>query len=355
MPIKGLSEQRRFTRCGIIRLGKKAQGQRGQYPVKSDHFIADFQDPAMNDLFYRIYGEQPKKISIAFGAETQDEIFPQWYKCYGKSTGLKCKGDGEVAHRANDAGEFDELECPAPAQCDYAKQHGCKQLASLVFFVRGIPGMQIAQINTTSYNSIKNLNTGIALLQAIRGGRRISGVWVDLELVPQQAHANGKAVEIFVLKLNINASLDNLTSLECAFEQPRLLPGPDETTDPYLFPETEIPAEPEPAKPAAPLGDADARFAKACAACCLTPKDEAKSLQASHGAKSWKAVMDTQKIARAKELELQAFESACALNLLYPADQIVDLLNTYNASAFGDLPPDAIHLAIETLNKLEKD
>lgn len=116
-----------------------------------------------------------------------------------------------------------------------------------------------------------------------------------------------------------------------------------------------VPAAPEPAKPAPPMDDADARFASACVACSLAAKDEAKALQAAHGAKTWKAVMDSQKIARAKELELQAFEQACALNMLDPADQITDLLNAYNASAFDDLPPDAIHLAIETLNELEKE
>ena len=215
MPIQGLTNaEPRFTRAGHIRLGIKKQSARGSlYPEKSDHFIADFESEETTRLFYKTYGEKPTKISIAFAHETPDSIFPQWYKCYGAASGLKCKGDGNTAQRADEKGDLHEVDCPGPSECDFGKANGCKQMASLQFFIRGLPGFQIFQVNTTSWNSIRNLNSGLEMPRVVRGNQPIRGVWVDLYLVPQQAQANGKSVQIYVMKLDIPTNLDNLKAL----------------------------------------------------------------------------------------------------------------------------------------------
>lgn len=280
MPIKGLSDRRRFTRGGHIRLGRKTKNQRGtEYPEKSDHFIPDFESEEATALFHQLYGEKPNRITVAFAGETQEEIFPQYYKAYGASAGLKCKGDGEYAQRADDKGNLHEVDCPGPEHCDFARANGCKQMASLQFFIKGLPGIQVFQINTTSFNSILNINTGIDLLQSIRGNKRISGVWVDLLLVPQTAQANGRKVEIYVLKLDINASLDNLAALECAFEPPKSLPAPDDSRDEYLTP-TQTPQP-------APSGDSDtdaliAEFLEICEKTGSDPKTTANRILAGY-------------------------------------------------------------------------
>lgn len=300
MPIKGLSDRRRLTRGGHIRLGiKKTSAKGAEYPEKSDHFIADFENDAVQRRFYELYGAEPKRITIAFGNDDPEFIFPQYYKAYGKSSGLKCKGDGETASRITDKGELVEVDCPGPEHCDFARANGCKQMASLQFFIKGLPGIQIFQINTTSFNSIVNLNTGIELLQRVRGAKSICGVWVDLLLVPQDAQANGKRVLIYVMKLDIKASLDNLAVLECAFDPIAALPAPDESRDEYLTP-TAIPQAEEVDRSAL-----DARFARNCADLQLVPRDEAKKLQAAAGVKSWKAVPDAMLESACESMELR--------------------------------------------------
>jgi len=237
MAIKGLSDRRRITRGGYIRLGKKATNAKGQeYPVKSDHFIADFDDAALQTRFVELYGEKPTRIPIAFPSDDENEFFSQFYKAYGSSTGLKCKGDGEAAQRVVE-GEMVDVDCPGPEECEYAKQNGCKPIGSLQFFVRGLNVLQIFQINTSSYNSIVNVNSGIDLLRFARGGKSIAGVWVNLVLKPQEAQVDGKKVHIFVLEVEIPVGLDDVQRLTSAVEAPVALPAPSDERDEYLYPQ----------------------------------------------------------------------------------------------------------------------
>lgn len=285
MPIHGVTNAPpRFTRAGHIRLGIKKQGQRGLYPEKSDHFIADFESEESTRLFHEIYGDKPTKITVAFAHEAVGDIFPQWYKAYGKSSGLKCKGDGQTAQRADANGDLYEVDCPGPAECDFAKQHGCKQMANLQFFIRGLPGFQIFQVNTTSWNSIRNINSGLEMLRVVRGGKPVRGVWVDLYLVPQQAQHEGKTVQIYVMKLDIPTNLDNLKALECALDiDPVALPKPDDSRDEYLTP-TQVEALPEPApEPDGPSAEARVAFREACAEMGLDLQEALRGVIAANG------------------------------------------------------------------------
>jgi len=160
-------------------------------------------------------------------------------------------------------------------------------VASLMVFVRGLNVLQVFQINTGSRNSIINLNSGIDLLRLARGNKSIAGVWVDLELKPQEAQADGKKVSIYVMSLVIPVGLDDVRQLESAFAAPAQLPGPDETRDALISqpvsvdaqtsgespptPQTAaaepVPSSPPPAPP--PPQESDkARRAKAFSAAC---------------------------------------------------------------------------------------
>lgn len=291
MPIRGCTDAPpRFTRAGHIRLGVKTQNARGSiYPEKSDHFIADFESPDSVALFHSIYGPEPKKITIAFAHETPEEIFPQWYMCYGASAGLKCKGDGETAWRADATGNLSEVDCPGPGECDFGRMNRCKQQARMMFFIRGLPGFQVFQCNTTSWNSIRNINSGLQMLRVVRGDRPVRGVWVDLYLVPQTAQHDGKQVNIYVLKLDIPTNLDNLKALECALEiKPAALPAPDESRDEYLtptVPQAEVVTEPVSDHPA----DLNARFQDACDAAGIDARDYASKIT-THTQQQWPLV-----------------------------------------------------------------
>jgi hypothetical protein len=252
MPIKGLSDIRRIRRGGYIRLGEMKVAQSGkEYPSAIDHFKPEFEDKKHEALFHQIYGDEPKRIRVAFGHDDTDKVFPQWFKLYGQS-GLKCKGDNETAGRYRD-GEIVEVECIGPEECPFSIENGykgkpgCKRMASLQFFIHGIPELAVFQINTTSYNSIVNVNTQLEMLARLTNGH-IAGVWVDLVLEPQQVQAEGKAKTVHVLNIVIPVGLHNIKALECAFTAPLELPAPSDAKDAYLTPENGFASDADPAE-----------------------------------------------------------------------------------------------------------
>lgn len=363
MPIRGCTDAPpRFTRAGHIRLGVKTQNARGSiYPEKSDHFIADFESPESTRLFHEIYGPQPKKITIAFAHETTEEIFPQWYMCYGASAGLKCKGDGETAWRADDKGNLSEVECPGPGECDFGRMNRCKQQARMMFFIRGLPGFQVFQCNTTSWNSIRNINSGLEMLRVVRGDRPVRGVWVDLYLVPQKAQHDGKQVNIYVLKLDIPTNLDNLKALECALDiKPAQLPAPDESRDEYLTPTLPEAEVVPPAPPTGPSEQAKQLFVDACAAVGADHKEAWRDVVAYYGAPDWNHLTDDDvavycegmrhapapspltPVVTATHPDFIRFKSACEFAGQHWPDAVAALLTEHNETEVGALPAGAL-------------
>jgi hypothetical protein len=339
MPIRGCTDAPpRFTRAGHIRLGVKTQNARGSiYPEKSDHFIADFESPESAALFHSIYGAQPKKITIAFAHETAEEIFPQWYMCFGSSAGLKCKGDGSTAQRADDQGNMTEVECPGPAECDFGKTNRCKQQARLSFFIRGLPGFQIFQCNTTSWNSIRNINSGLEMLRVVRGDKPVRGVWVDLYLVPQTAQHAGKSVQIYVLKVDIPTNLDNLKALECALEsRPLELPAPDMGRDEYLTPYT------------GPSQDAKDKFAADCAAHGRDVKTEWLLVAPFFGVQDWNHVTDDQLAAYPLDTAAMLRE-ACAAAGVVVTDASASLMTEAGVLRWEDVPVENVRTYLASI------
>lgn len=356
MPIRGCTDAPpRFTRAGHIRLGVKTQNARGSiYPEKSDHFIADFESPESIELFHQTYGAQPKKITIAFAHETAEEIFPQWYMCYGASSGLKCKGDGDTAQRADATGNLSEVECPGPNECDFGRTNRCKQQARMMFFIRGLPGFQVFQCNTTSWNSIRNINSGLEMLRVVRGDRPVRGVWVDLYLVPQTAQHDGKQVQIYVLKIDIPTNLDNLKALECALEiRPAALPAPDESRDEYLTPTIPQAEVVQPA-PTGPSPEAAAAFAAACAAAGRDPRAEVATMLTHYGAPNWARLTDADlaafpstwsvltPVVTAADPAFIRFRAACEGAGLDWSTAMIALLSEHGITEPGALPAGAI-------------
>jgi len=112
--------------------------------------------------------EEPIELDIAFPLSGLDSnglpdiggLFPQAYKYYGKSKGLKCVGDGETARKANKEGIFEEVECP----CDkFGQKDGCTKRASLFFFIPKITLGAIYVIDSGSYNTMVDVQSGIYL------------------------------------------------------------------------------------------------------------------------------------------------------------------------------------------------
>ena len=203
--ISGLSAIRRLPRLGKIRLGIKKVSQKTgkEYPSETDYFVC----PAEIKKFY---GDEPKELNISFPMNDPEVIFPQCYKWYGSSMGLKCRGDGETALRLNEeTKEMEERECP----CELLEEGKCKQRASLVFMMPGIKIGGVYQIDLSSYHSIVDINSGIDYARALLGDN-IAFVPFKLKRVPKETHAEGKKQIHYTLQLELDITEDDLAKLQ---------------------------------------------------------------------------------------------------------------------------------------------
>lgn len=213
--IKGLSEIRKLPRIGKIHLGVKSKNDQGAvYPTAVDYFV--FEEKGLPKETTRrikeLYGEKPRKLIIKFFSNDLEQIFPQYLKYY-KSGQLFCKGDGEKARRRKDNGELEEIQCPYK-DCPYYQQKLCRPIAHLKFYLEGIPG-GFFQIDTSSTNTIVNINTKIEQLRIIHGN--IVNIPLELTLVPIQVQVKNKDLKSFnktAYILDINEAQENATAKE---------------------------------------------------------------------------------------------------------------------------------------------
>ncbi len=135
-----------------------------------------------------LFEEDPIELDIAFPLSGLDEnglpdiggIFPQAYKHYGRSRGLKCVGDAETAMKANEKGIFEEVECP----CDkFGQRDGCGKKASLFFFIPKISMGGIYHIDSGSWNTMVDIQSGIYLaLELLKDP--ITGEYNSITMLP---------------------------------------------------------------------------------------------------------------------------------------------------------------------------
>jgi hypothetical protein len=265
MAIKGLSEVRRLPRLGKIRLGiKKIAASGKEYPAEVNYFIlapetpVELENKKLIEEFTRLYGEQPKTIKIMFPVANPDIYFPQFYKRYGSSTSLKCKGNGETASCATDAFAeglekvgTDELGLPI-VKCKgkdciyYGKE--CSEVGVLQILLPDLPGAGVWQISTGSFNSIVNVNSCIDYIIATCG--RAHMIPLSLERREQEIVHNGKKTKHYILHINMDFRLADLQKW-ALIEPTRMLlelPAPETTKEDIVFQENaaaiDVKAEP---------------------------------------------------------------------------------------------------------------
>ena len=258
MAIKGLSEVRRLPRLGKIRLGvKKVSSGGAEYPAEIDYFKLDPQTPSelenkkILDEFMNLYGEKPKSIKIMFPVADPGIYFPQFYKRYGSSTLLQCKGNGETASCGTQ--EFakglkviglDEMgltmvECKGK-ECSYYKDKKCTEVGVLQILLPELPGAGVWQISTGSYNSIVNLNSCIDYIIAVCG--RAHMIPLTLERREQEIQYEGKKGKHWILHINMDFKLVDLQKF-ALIEPTKMmleLPAPDSDKEDILFRENVI-------------------------------------------------------------------------------------------------------------------
>ena len=215
MPIEGLSDRTLLPRIGKIHLGIK-HATKG-YPIATDYFVFPADHPQYQDLV-DTFGEKPNVLQIVFPVADEEQVASQYYRQYSQSRGLVCKGDGLKCNMVVDAKtgkkataetketEWAEHPCGGRACPDYGAKK-CKEVMNLQFMLPQIPGLGVWQIDTSSINSIINVNSQFALIRSVYG--TIGMVPVILSLEPKEVKSpdDGKLKTVRVLHIRSGDTL----------------------------------------------------------------------------------------------------------------------------------------------------
>lgn len=237
MPIKGLTETRRLPRLGKIHLGIKKESNSGKmYPSATDYFVIP------EDLI-EVLGEQPAELPILFPTEDEEKFASQYFRSYSMTRGLVCKGDGETCRRmvnvgtdemANrDSGEIgwkDGLQCEGKECSYYGKQ--CKEVMNLQFLLPTCEGLGVWQIDTSSINSIRNINSMIDLIRGVYGRISMIPLLLTLEPIEVTNPDDGKKKTVRVLNLRTKGTMIQLMERTLKPAAEMMIPSPLETEAP---------------------------------------------------------------------------------------------------------------------------
>lgn len=203
--IKGLSDQRRMPLLNKIRLGikKKSKSTGAEYPYETDYFVCP---PEVQAFF----GEQPKKLVIMFPVSDIESVFPCAYIFYGKSKGVKCKGDGEKGWRMEgvigegerEVKEMVEIKCP----CDLLEAGKCKKVGRLLFMIPKVSVAGVYQLSTSSYNSIIDIQSGLDYVERMVG--RFAFIELELKRIPTVTHHDEKRQTHYTLQILLPEGID---------------------------------------------------------------------------------------------------------------------------------------------------
>jgi len=243
-PIKGISEIVRLPRLGKIKLGIKEERDNGSiYPLPTDHFVCP-------DEVKKVFGEKPKELRIMFPTENSEQWASQYLRCYPASRGLVCRGDGETAitridmltneidSRDTSAPRLKEISCN-PDGCPYHRRGDCRRVMNLQFLLPDCPGFGVYQLNTSSFHSMKNINSALTFIRGIC--QRVSMIPLLLELIEQKVQPEGWLKTVYVLRLTCPHSLIEIQRYaQVPPGQALLLPPPDSEAPDDLFPEEPV-------------------------------------------------------------------------------------------------------------------
>lgn len=258
--IAGLTDERRLPRVGKIRLGERRTKPGGkEYPAALDYFKFDDEIldafPQIADAYAdRKTGEiAPKELRLVFPVEDRAVIFPQSYKLYGSTRGLRCKGNGKRARRAfcakcsefqcdhKDAERvYSWIDCP----CDLLKNGDCRPVGSLMVILPDITMGGVFQIDTSSRNSIVDINSGIEFIRALCG--HVALIPLKLRLAPRQVRPGGNVLTVYTLQIVFDGNLDTVRKLRQSWSGPQAVPlieAPHDEGDeiePVLVPDGDV-------------------------------------------------------------------------------------------------------------------
>jgi hypothetical protein len=234
--IKDISDRRRLPRLGKVRLGYKVRNQNGMtdkckhkeeevcmfcsHPVETEYFVCPSE-------VREKYGEKPTELDVMLPVNEQSVIFPQRYIWYGQTKGPKCIGNGQEAQRSNN-GEVVTMECP----CEKLESGECTQRASLQVILPKVNMGGVYQIDTTSYHSIVDINSGMAYIAAMMkqliGEERFAMIPLVLKRIARETHEGGVKGTHYTMHLHSNLDMKELVAFgERRFDR-FALPAPEQ-------------------------------------------------------------------------------------------------------------------------------
>ncbi|MBA7613099.1 hypothetical protein ES703_20342 [subsurface metagenome] len=219
MPIKDVSNARILPRLGKIRLGIKVdEPNKKPYPKALDYFNVP-------DEIKPIVGEKPKELQIVFPSNDMEQVARQYLRCYGQTFGLVCWGDGVNCHRKVDTLTGDlagrntkDWEWKDNMTCDYEEcpEYGarCRRVMNLMFMLPDVPGLGVWQIDTTSFYSIREVNSTLEMIRNLTRSPdypegRIAFIPLTLTLGPYDVSPPGiskKTVHIMHIRTDVKLS-----------------------------------------------------------------------------------------------------------------------------------------------------
>jgi len=259
--VKGVSNIIRMPRLGSIRLGIKVKNAKGvEYPKATDYFVCPEEVQA-------VYGDKPTDLRVAFPLEDETIFAKQSYSHYTRTRGLVCRGNGETAMRLIDiktgalpTEDSKQVEmrawrcCPKNDEADESpdlcpeftgqgyKAPQCRLLMQLQVLLPEVPGIGVWQISTGSFFGIVNLNSCLATLRTLTGGR-VSMIPIRLLLRPQEVQADGKKKNVHVLQFVVPLTLSELQNALAMPPLAALLPAPEEPERDLDYAEAEVTPE----------------------------------------------------------------------------------------------------------------
>ncbi len=250
MPIEDTSHVMRLPRLGKIRLGIKVEtglhrhdGSAKEYPKATDYFVCPPEVQA-------VFGDQPKELEIMFPVEDPLVFAQQWLRCYSQTQGLICIGNGltcsmkvdlitgTLANRDTAEWEWREGHTCDQAECPEFQSKRCRRVLNLQFLLPQVKGLGVWQIDSTSRNSMININSMILVIRSLCDGR-ISMIPLTLCLGPAKVTPPGQKTKM-VNVMYIKQDIELQTILDAARRSPlkALMPAPDTVEPPDdLFPE----------------------------------------------------------------------------------------------------------------------
>ncbi|MEX3981485.1 phage capsid protein [Paraburkholderia sp. EG287A] len=159
---------------GRIAIGRVVEKNGKRLPEKDDQFTLTTQIwnregwmlHPLNESLRKANTGKLRAIPVRFLFNDPDLNLRAEYSCFDRDTGRPvCVGNGETCRRAGDNG-IEELPCPSPDGCAFARGGACKPYGRLNVLIGDEDEMGSFIFRTTSYNSIRALAARLHYLAA---------------------------------------------------------------------------------------------------------------------------------------------------------------------------------------------